>query len=137
MSSASRASAVAVWISAGVVVLGGCGGSDTTSSDTTTTSSSSAGQVRFAWQEPGVAEDQLGYEVLKASETEKVTMELAKAFSLPHPLLVRGVNGYGEGPITAGGTTRSPFPYGFFAMVAEVMAEKANRTPLKKKSKNR
>jgi hypothetical protein len=127
------AAALVVAVSAGLLGAG-CGGSDSTStggggSDSTSTgggvedSSSRTGQVRVVWQEPESEEDKIGYELLQAAETEGVATELAEEFELPHPLLVRGVNGYGEGPFYLGEDNSITLPYGFAALVLEVLAE--------------
>jgi hypothetical protein len=107
------------------LLAAGCGGSESTSTSTTQGDEgpTAGGEVRFAWQEPESAEDEIGLELLEASETEAVATELAEAFELPHPLLVRGVDGYGEGPFYLGEDNSITLPYSFAALVAEVMAE--------------
>lgn len=113
---------------AGIVLAGlagllgtGCGGSGPASSAAGKAgSSSSSGQVRVVWQEPAGEEDAVGYELLQASETEEVARALAKAFELPHPLLVRGVNGIGGGPVYNPEDNSITLPYGFAALVLEI-----------------
>lgn len=121
----ARRSGVAVFLAILTVLLGvGCGGSG--SSSTTADSEASdpeSSEVRVVWQEPVTAEDEVGYELLQASETEEVVTELAETFELPRPLTVRGVNGYGDGPYYYGEDNSITLPYGFAAFALEVMAE--------------
>jgi hypothetical protein len=117
--------AVALAVAVTTALLGaGCGGSDSTSTGSGgEESKTDGGQVRFAWQEPQTEEDEVGYELLQASETEEVATELAEEFELPHPLLVRGVNGFGQGPFYLGENNSITLPYGFAALVLEVLVE--------------
>jgi hypothetical protein len=102
----------------------GCGGSGSSSTEAGGEGAGhGGGEVRFAWEEPETSEDEIGLELLEASETEEVATELAEAFDLPHPLLVRGVDGYGRGPYYLGEDNSITLPYGFAALVAETMAE--------------
>ena len=93
----------------------GCGGSDSSSSSSGETKAAAApptGEVEVRWQEPASEADELGDEMLKASETEMLAKTLAETFQLPNPLTVKGVNGIGGGPFYTPKTTRSPCPTG-------------------------
>jgi hypothetical protein len=108
-----------------VALLGaGCGGSDSSSSSSEETEASRpTGEIEVDWQEPASEEDELGYELLKASETELLATTLAKTFALPNPLTVKGVNGIGGGPFYNPENNSITLPYGFAAVVFEVLAE--------------
>jgi hypothetical protein len=106
----------------------GCGGSSSSSSTSGSEAkkaaeeSTPAGEIQVEWEEPANAKDQLGYEMLKASETRALAKALAEAFSLPHPLTVKGVNGTGGGPFYQPQDNSITLPYGFAALVLEVLA---------------
>jgi Putative metallopeptidase len=116
--------AIALLVSLGALVAG-CGSSDSTSStepsDTAAAIATSGGQVTVTWQEPESEVDQLGYELLKASETKYLAEALAKAFNLPNPLVVKGVNGVGGGPFYDPEHNSITLPYGFAALIFEVL----------------
>jgi hypothetical protein len=124
-----RFAGVAVLFALLTVLIGaGCGGDSGSSSTTDSASEKEAsdshtGEVRVVWQEPETEEDELGYELLEASQTEDVISGLAESFKLPHPLLVRGVNGFGGGPFYSPEDNSITLPYGFAALVFNVMAE--------------
>jgi Putative metallopeptidase len=105
----------------------GCGGSGSSSTTEGTGDAEGSrpggGKVRVVWQEPETEEDEVGYELLEASETEAIVKALAANFDFPRPLTVRGVNGYGEGPYYSGEDNSITLPYGFAAFALEVMAE--------------
>jgi Putative metallopeptidase len=104
-----------------VLLAAGCGGSGSSSStESAEDSSSGTGEVRVVWQEPASEEDAAGYELLKAGQTKGVATALAEAFELPHPLLVRGVNGIGGGPFYNPEDNSITLPYGFAALVLNV-----------------
>jgi hypothetical protein len=101
----------------------GCGDSGTSSTTDEEASGSDDANVRVVWEEPETEEDEIGYELLQASETEAIVTELAEPFEFPRPLLVRGVNGYGDGPYYYPEDNSITLPYGFAAFALEVMAE--------------
>lgn len=107
------------------LVAVGCGGSDSSSSssDETKAAVTPTGEVEVKWQEPATEADELGYEMLKASETEMLAKTLAETFQLPNPLTVKGVNGVGGGPFYNPEDNSITLPYGFAALIFEVLAE--------------
>jgi len=108
---------------AGLAILLGAGCGESSSSSSTTTDEGAAagsGRTRVVWQEPAGEEDALGYELLRASGTKEVAGALAKSFELPHPLLVRGVNGIGGGPFYNPEDNSITLPYGFASLVFEL-----------------
>lgn len=110
-----------VLVGVAALLCAGCGGSSSSSKTARQAGASSgSGRVRVVWQEPASEEDVVGYELLQASETEEVAHALAKSFELPHPLLVRGVNGIGGGPYYSPEDNSITLPYGFAALVLEV-----------------
>jgi hypothetical protein len=117
--------AVAVSLFAIALIGAGCGGGSDSSSTAESKGATGPprGEVHVTWQEPETEEDELGYELLKASQTEAVASSLAESFELPHPLLVRGVNGFGAGPFYSPEDNSITLPYGFAALVFGVMAE--------------
>lgn len=72
---------------------------------------------------PPGEEDQVGKELLEASETKAVASGLAKTFELPNPLLVKGINGIGGGPFYSPEDNSITLPYGFAALVFQLEAE--------------
>jgi hypothetical protein len=120
-SSAPRRRLVLLALCAAVPLGAGCGGSGS-SSDTKSAEDSNpdTGKVRVVWQKPEAEEDAVGYELLEASQTKGVATALAEAFELPHPLLVRGVNGIGGGPFYNPEDNSITLPYGFAALILEV-----------------
>lgn len=106
------------------LVAVGCGGSDSSSSSSDETEAASpTGKIDVNWQEPTSEEDELGYELLEASETELLAKTLAETFQLPNPLTVKGVNGIGGGPFYNPEDNSITLPYGFAALIFEVLAE--------------
>ncbi len=105
-----------------LLLLAGCGGSGSSTTDGGEGSSADSGKVRVVWQEPETEEDAVGYEMLTASGTKQVAKSLAKAFELPNPLLIKGVNGIGGGPFYDPEENSITLPYGFAALVLEVVA---------------
>lgn len=106
---------------AAVLLAGGCGsGSSSDTTGSTESSNPSAGRVRVVWQKPANGEDATGYELLTASGTKGVAKALVEAFELPHPLLVRGVNGIGGGPFYNPEDNSITLPYGFATLVLGV-----------------
>jgi len=118
----------AVLLAASAALLVGCGSSDSSSDESSSDSTSAAveaptGQVRVVWEEPESEADELGYELLQASETEYLAKSLAEAFELPNPLTVKGVNGIGGGPFYQSQDNSITLPYEFAALTFEVLAE--------------
>lgn len=120
---------VPVWLAialTGMVIAAGtsgCGSSSSSSSSASTEAARPAGKIRVEWEEPAGEANRLGYEMLKASETRSLAKSLAGAFSLPRPLTVRGVNGVGGGPFYQPRDNSITLPYGFAALVVELLAE--------------
>jgi hypothetical protein len=122
----------------GVLLLAavGCGGGSGSgsSSDGTTTGSTkkavtsepkpvATGKVVTVWQRPVGQANVVGYELLKASETEYLAKSLAKAFELPAPLKVKGVNGFGGGPFYNPEDNSITLPYQFATAVIGVISQ--------------
>ena len=114
MLSSGRATLVVFLLIAAVAA--GCGGSDSSGSE-----EGAAGELRVTWEKPASKSDQLGYETLKASETELLAETLAKTFQLRDPLTVEGVNGTGQGPSYDSEDNSITLPYGFAAVVSEAV----------------
>lgn len=112
---------VAVLLAAALFVAG-CG-SSSSSSSSSTEAARPKGEVKVEWQEPANEEDQIGYELLKASQTRELAKALAEAFQLPKPLTVKGVNGVGSGPFYQPQDNSITLPYGFTALAFEVLAK--------------
>lgn len=109
------------------LLIWGCGGSDSSSSssgeETKAAAAAPTGEIQVKWQEPASEEDELGYELLEASETELLAKTLAETFQLPNPLTVKGVNGTGGGPFYNPEDNSITLPYGFAALIFQVLAE--------------
>jgi hypothetical protein len=107
------------------VALSGCGSSSSSSSssDSTEKEGPPKGQVQVVYQQPASEEDQIGKELLVASETKAVASGLAKTFELPNPLTVKGVNGIGGGPFYNPEDNSITLPYGFAALIFELESE--------------
>lgn len=122
------------------LIVTGCGGSGGSSEETKAladtesaepsesgedTEAAEAGgpQVRVVWAEPKTQEDQLGYELLQASETKTLAEALAEGFRLPNPLTVKGVNGIGGGPFYDPEDNSITLPYGFATLVFQVLQQ--------------
>ncbi len=103
------------------LVLAGCGSSS--SSDSSEAEGPPRGKTRVVFQPAAGEEDQVGKELLEASETEAVAGGLAKTFELPRPLLVKGVNGIGGGPFYDPEDNSITLPYGFAALVYQLELE--------------
>jgi hypothetical protein len=113
----------------------GCGGSGSDSTATTTaaigasgasgasgpqgvtTTTASTGKVRVEFAAPQTQSDALGAKLLKVSQTEDLAQTLAQTFQLPHPLLVKGVNGLGSGPFYNPRDNSITLPYGFATLI--------------------
>ena len=116
-----------------LLAVAGCGGSGSSSSggDSTSTGEAAAkkhepvttGEVTSVWQRPVGQANVVGYELLKASETEYLAKSLAKAFELPTPLKVKGVNGFGGGPFYNPEDNSITLPYQFATAVIGVISE--------------
>jgi hypothetical protein len=109
------------------------GGSKSAADTGTTTSTKQAvaseepaaktGETEFRWQRPRGPENRVGYELLKASETQFLAKSLAAAFELPNPLLVKGVNGFGGGPFYNPEDNSITLPYEFATTVFGVISQ--------------
>ena len=123
-----------------LLAAAGCGGSGSSSSSTGAAGASGAsgasgvagaqsptgtGQVKVVFAPPASREDAIGAKLLKASQTQDLAQTLAQTFQLPHPLLVKGVNGLGSGPFYNPRDNSITLPYGFAALIFEV-AQKSN-----------
>jgi Putative metallopeptidase len=103
----------------GAVSDGGTG----TAKATETADAVATGAVEASWQKPHGEENQVGYELLKASETRSLAKSLATAFELPNPLLIKGVNGFGGGPFYNPEDNSITLPYEFPAVVFGVITQ--------------
>jgi hypothetical protein len=116
-----------------LIAVAGCGGSGSSSSSagSSTTAEVEAkkgkpvatGKVISHWQRPVGQANVVGYELLKASETEYLAKSLAKAFELPAPLKIKGVNGFGGGPFYNPEDNSITLPYQFATAVIGVISE--------------
>ena len=115
-----------------VLLVAGCGGSGSSSgggsSSTAETTAKKAkpvvtGKVVSHWQQPVGQANAVGYELLKASETEYLAKSLATAFELPAPLKIKGVNGFGGGPFYDPEDNSITLPYQFATAVIGVISE--------------
>lgn len=120
-----------------MVAVAGCGGgsssSGSTESGSTNASSKSEGETKPAsvntgtveaeWQQPRGEANEIGYELLKASETRSFAKSLASAFELPHTLTIKGVNGFGGGPFYNPEDNSITLPYEFATVVLGVIAQ--------------
>jgi len=73
--------------------------------------------VRVTYEKPQSSSDALGYQLVTAARTKYLATTLASTFQLPHPLLVRGVDGTGGGPFYNPKDNSITLPYGFAALV--------------------
>jgi hypothetical protein len=133
-------------ISALALAVAGCGGGSSSSSSSSTSSTDSAaetgsgsggetettadssssegtGEIKTVWQKPRGEENQIGYELLKASETRYLAKSLASAFELPNTLTIKGVNGFGGGPFYNPEDNSITLPYEFATVVLGVVAQ--------------
>jgi hypothetical protein len=92
-------------------------------SGSSTESGATTGQVEVRWQKPRGENNLVGYEMLKASETEYLAKSLAAAFELPNPLIVKGVNGFGGGPFYNPEDNSITLQYEFATVVLGVIAQ--------------
>jgi hypothetical protein len=120
--SGSRSGAVSLLVVSAALLGAGCGGSGSSSTTDESEASNPVGEVHAVWQEPETEEDEVGYELLTASQTKDIASGLAEAFELPNPLLIRGVNGIGGGPFYSEEDNSITLPYGFAALIFEVVA---------------
>src|SRR5882672_10175160 len=104
-----------------MVVGSGCGSSS--SSDSSEEGGPPKGEVKVVYQSPASEEDQIGKELLEASETKAVASGLAETFELPNPLLVKGVDGIGSGPFYSPEDNSITLPYGFAALIYQLELE--------------
>lgn len=81
------------------------------------------GKVVSHWQRPVGQANVVGYELLKASETEYLAKSLAKAFELPDRLKIKGVNGFGGGPFYNPEDNSITLPYQFATAVIGVISQ--------------
>jgi hypothetical protein len=136
-------------ISALALAVAGCGGGSSSSSSSNSSSTSSTdsaaetgtepggesettadspesgdtGEIKTVWQKPRGEENQIGYELLKASETRYLAKSLASAFELPNTLTIKGVNGFGGGPFYNPEDNSITLPYEFATVVLGVVAQ--------------
>jgi hypothetical protein len=96
------------------------GGTETTADSS---SSGATGEIKAVWQKPRGEENQVGYELLKASETRYLAKSLASAFELPNTLTIKGVNGFGGGPFYNPEDNSITLPYEFATVVLGVIAQ--------------
>jgi hypothetical protein len=116
-----------------LVAAAGCGGSGSSSSGAGSGSTGevearkrepvATGEVTSVWQRPVGQANVVGYELLKASETEYLAKSLATAFELPAPLKVKGVNGFGGGPFYNPEDNSITLPYQFATAIIGVISE--------------
>jgi hypothetical protein len=106
-----------------LMLFSGCGSSSSTSSSSSDDEGPPRGVVTVVDQKPSGNENQLGEELLVASETKAVASALAKTFELPNPLTVKGVNGLGGGPFYNPEDNSITLPYGFAALIYQLEAE--------------
>jgi hypothetical protein len=115
-----------------LAAVAGCGGGSGSSSAGSTAAQPaeaskpapvSTGKVVAHWQKPVGQANVVGYELLKASETEFLAKSLAKAFELPTALKIKGVNGFGGGPFYDPEDNSITLPYQFATAVIGVISE--------------
>ncbi|MBS1892476.1 MAG: hypothetical protein JST59_14360 [Actinobacteria bacterium] len=101
------------------------GGSSSVAEETPTEEAEApaAGSVEAVWEQPASKEDSVGYELLKAGDTEGLAKSLAETFELPNPLTIKGVNGFGGGPFYNPEDNSITLPYQFATVVFEVIAK--------------
>jgi Putative metallopeptidase len=140
---ARRIVLVGMTIVALAFIFAGCGGGGSSSAGSTASGSSNAsgetkaatetegpearstatGQVVVRWQKPHGEANVVGYEMLKASETQYLAESLASAFELPNTLTVKGVDGFGGGPFFNPEDNSITLPYEFATVVLGVLAQ--------------
>lgn len=123
---------IGIALGALMIAAVGCGGSDSSSSGGSSSTAEAAakkakpvetGKVVAHWQRPVGQANVVGYELLKASETEYLAKSLATAFELPAALKVKGVNGFGGGPFYSPEDNSITLPYQFATAVIGVISE--------------
>jgi hypothetical protein len=124
---------IGVALVAAALALAACGGSGSSSSGGSSSSAAEAkaepeksaatGKVVSHWQRPVGEANVVGYELLKASETEYLAKSLATAFELPDALTVKGVNGFGGGPFYDPSDNSITLPYQFATAVIGVISQ--------------
>jgi hypothetical protein len=119
-SSSSSSSSTSSTDSAADTGSGSSGGTETTADSS---SSEGTGEIKTVWQKPRGEENQIGYELLKASETRYLAKSLASAFELPDTLTIKGVNGFGGGPFYNPEDNSITLPYEFATVVLGVVAQ--------------
>jgi hypothetical protein len=119
-SSSSSSSSTRSTDSAADTGSGSSGGTETTADSS---SSEGTGEIKTVWQKPRGKENQIGYELLKASETRYLAKSLASAFELPDTLTIKGVNGFGGGPFYNPEDNSITLPYEFATVVLGVVAQ--------------
>jgi hypothetical protein len=119
-SSSSSSSSTSSTDSAADTGSGSSGGTETTADSS---SSEGTGEIKTVWQKPRGEENQIGYELLKASETRYLAKSLASAFELPNTLTIKGVNGFGGGPFYNPEDNSITLPYEFTTVVLGVIAQ--------------
>ncbi len=75
------------------------------------------------YEKPKTHDDNIGYTLLKAARTQYLATTLASTFQLPHPLLVRGVDGVGGGPFYNPRDNSITLPYGFASVVFSILKQ--------------
>ena len=100
--------------------VGASGASGASGPQGTTTSAPTTGHVTVEFAPPQTRNDAIGAKLLKVSQTERLAQTLAKTFQLPHPLLIKGVNGLGSGPFYNPRDNSITLPYGFAALILNV-----------------
>ncbi len=116
-----------------LLAVAGCGGGSGSSSGSAGSTTAEApakkpeamatGEVVTHWQRPVGQANVVGYELLKASETEYLAKSLAKAFELPKALKIKGVNGFGGGPFYDPEDNSITLPYQFATAVIGVISQ--------------
>jgi hypothetical protein len=115
-----------------LLTVAGCGGSGSSSGGSTGSTGEAeaakrepvaTGEVEAEWQQPVGEENEVGYELLKASETRSLAKSLATAFELPHALKIKGVDGFGGGPFYNPEDNSITLPYKFTTVVFGVISE--------------
>jgi hypothetical protein len=119
-SSSSSRSSTSSTDSAAETGTGSSGGTETTADSP---ESGDTGEIKTVWQKPRGEENQIGYELLKASETRYLAKSLASAFELPNTLTIKGVNGFGGGPFYNPEDNSITLPYEFATVVLGVVAQ--------------
>lgn len=83
----------------------------------------STGQVKFELEKPATKTDAIGAFLLKKGGEPYIAHLLATTFKLPNPLILKGVNGIGQGPFYNPKDNSITLPYGFSALVFKVLQD--------------